>query len=350
VKRDPRGAGPGALVQFTPRSIGVLAGLVLVLGVGSVTVAARNGRDRAGDVLIHAVRVDGNGERVFVPPSPSSVPRGQSAPPPTPAPTPMPPVSVFETHQIVAYYGNPYSETMGILGEYKGEELIRRVKAQAAKYQALNPDKTVVPALHLVYAVCQGSPGPDGSYLIHMPDEMVEEFIELTRANGMLFFLDLQNGRKDPVAEAASVQHWLRNEHVHLAVDPEFTLAPNENPQDDIGEIDGEMVNKIQDLLQQTALDANIGNKVLVVHQFRPDMITNKFAIAKRERVDVVIDMDGWGTTEAKLSKYESHITNEPLTPPQYAGIKLFYRWDKPMLTEAQVQALTPRPNYIQYQ
>ena len=36
--------------------------------------------------------------------------------------------------------------------------------------------------------------------------------------------------------------------------------------------------------------------------------------------------------------------------PVEYAGIKLFYRWDKPLLTEVEVQTLTPRPNYIQYQ
>src|SRR5262245_59028292 len=74
VKCDPHRAGPGALVQFTPRFIGVLAGVVLVLGAGAVTIAARNGRDRVGEVLIHAVKVGDNGERVFVPPSPTAGP------------------------------------------------------------------------------------------------------------------------------------------------------------------------------------------------------------------------------------------------------------------------------------
>ena len=110
----------------------------------------------------------------------------------------------------------------------------------------------------------------------------------------------------------------------------------------------GETINRIQDLLQQTALDAGIGNKILMVHQFQPDMIVNKSAIAKdRDRVDVVINMDGWGGPTGKLSKYQAHIANDMV---EFAGIKLFYRWDKPMLTEAEVQALVPRPNYIQYQ
>jgi hypothetical protein len=226
--------------------------------------------------------------------------------------------------------------------------LVRRLRAQAAVHQSLNPDKTVIPALHLIYAVAQANPGADGTYLIHMPDEMVEEFIELTRREGLLFFIDLQNGRADPVAEVTRVLRWLGNEHVHLAMDPEFTLSPGENPRDDIGSLDGATINQIQDLLQQVALEHRIGNKVFIVHQFRPDMITSKPLIATdRDRVDMVINMDGWGPPPGKLSKWEAHIINEPV---EYAGIKLFYRWDKPLLTEADVQALLPRPNYIQYQ
>lgn len=77
-------------------------------------------------------------------------------------------------------------------------------------------------------------------------------------------------------------------------------------------------------------------------------MIPNKQAIATdRDRVDVVIDMDGWGPPSGKLSKYEAHVASEPA---EYAGIKLFYRWDTPLLTEAEVQALIPRPDYVQYQ
>lgn len=277
---------------------------------------------------------------------------GRSTPAtPTPVPTPEPPPppkSLFATHQVVAYYGNPLSATMGILGEYEGEELVRRVKAQAAKYQELNTEKTVIASLHLVYAVAQAKPGTDGTYLIHMPDEMVEGFIELTRKHQMLFFIDLQNGKANPAAEARLVTRWLKHEHVHLAVDPEFTLLANENPQEDIGSLDASQINQIQDILQEVALEARVGNKIMVIHQFRPDMITNKPLIAKdRDRVDIVIDMDGWGQPLNKLSKYQAHVTNEPV---EYGGIKLFYRWDKPMMTEAEIQALVPRPNYIQYQ
>lgn len=322
-------------MRLTPRGGAMLLSITLLIAVGSMALAARPDGGRQSGVQIVSLqnaRADGGATTA-----------GAASRATAPAPR-----SVFDTYQVVGYYGNPYSETMGILGEYQDESvLVQKVKDQAARYQALNPDKKVIAALHLVYAVAQANPGPDGTYLNHMPDEMVEQFIELTRANHMLFFIDLQNGRANPVQEVKHVLPWLRNEHVHLAVDPEFTFAPGETPQEDIGEIDGAVINQIQDLLEQTARDAGVTNKILVVHQFRPDMITNKTLIARYDRVDVVIDMDGWGLPAGKLSKYEAHITNEPV---QYAGIKLFYRWDTPMLTEAQVEALVPRPDYIIYQ
>ena len=328
-------------VQLTRTSLVLVVGLLLLLGAGGVAVVACG----AGAAETLAVRIEAIDEE--------GRPRGRAGDNaralPTPAPTPPPPRSVFETQQIVAYYGNPYSATMGILGEYEDKQaLVQRLRSQAAAHQALNPEKTVIPALHLIYAVAQANPGADGTYLIHMPDEMVEEFIELTRREGMLFFIDLQNGRADPVAETKRVLRWLRNEHVHLAMDPEFTLDPGENPRDYIGSLDGATINQIQDLLQQVAIENRIGNKIFLVHQFQPTMITNKPLIAKdRDRVDVLINMDGWGPPPGKLSKYELHVQKEPV---EYAGIKLFYRWDKPLLTEAQVQELTPRPHYIQYQ
>ncbi len=312
-----------------------LAGLALLIAAGGAVAGGCGTGERA------AVRIEPLGR--------TTIDDARVQRIPTPSPTPPPPRSVFETQQILTYYGNPLAETMGILGEFKDqEELVRRVKAQAAVYQSLNPEKTVVSALHLIYAVAQARPGADGSYLGHMPDEMVEGLIELTRRHNMLFFIDLQNGRADPVAEAQNVMKWMRNEHVHLAMDPEFTLDEGENTRDDIGSLDAAVINRIQDLLQQVALEARIGNKIFIVHQFQPSMLPNKPLIAKdRDRVDMVVNMDGWGPPPGKLSKYEAHITNEPV---EYHGIKLFYRWDKPLLTEAEIQALIPRPHYIQYQ
>jgi hypothetical protein len=267
---------------------------------------------------------------------------------PTPAPTPAPgPVSILATHQVVAYYGNPYSPIMGILGEYSIPELIRRLQGQSERYQALNAQQTVLPAMHFIYAVAQEGPGRDGSFLYHMPDELVERYIEQTAANGMLLFLDLQMGRADPLAEVERVRHWLSYDHVHLAVDPEFTMAPGQRPGINIGSMDAGTINSIQAVLHEIALASSISNKILIVHQFQADMISGKAGITNDELVDLVIDLDGFGPPFGKLEKYAALATNEPV---EYTGFKLFYRWDEPMMTEAEVQALVPRPSVVIYQ
>ncbi|MGH2586171.1 MAG: hypothetical protein ACRDJE_14760 [Dehalococcoidia bacterium] len=322
-------------------AIGVAA--LALAAAGIVAMAARTDDDKAP---VRITDVAGSAGGAASPSATASPPPATPPPSLTPAPTP-PPRSLFADQQIVAYYGNPYSPIMGILGEHSPEELVRRLRDQAARYQALTPDKQVVPALHLVYAVAQGAAGDDGSFLYHMPDELVEQYIELTRREGMLFIIDLQMGRADPIAETQRVLRWLTNEHVHLAVDPEFTMPPGRFPGVDLGSMDAAAINGIQGLLQQVALDAGVANKILIVHQFQGDMITNKAAIAPHDRVDVVIDLDGWGPPWSKIEKYLALATNEPV---EYTGFKLFYRWDKPIMTEAEVLRLVPRPNVIVYQ
>ena len=321
----------------------VLCAVVLALVPAAIAMAGCSDDGRDQSVRITQV-VEGTPQA-----TPAAVAGSTAAPaPPPPPPGPPPPRSLLREYQIIAYYGNPISPIMGILGEYDDdEELVRKLKDQAARYQALNPEKKVLPALHLVYAVAQADAGRDGLYLYHMPDETVERYIELTRRHNMLFFIDLQNGRADPVAEAARVQHWMRLEHVHLAVDPEFTMAPGEKPGVDLGAMDAVVINQIQELLQKTALEAGVSNKILIVHQFQYSMITNKEAIADLDRVDVIIDLDGWGTPSVKREKWDALAVGQR---NEHIGIKLFYRWDKPLMTEAEIQGLVPRPHLIVYQ
>ena len=62
--------------------------------------------------------------------------------------------------------------------------------------------------------------------------------------------------------------------------------------------------------------------------------------------VDLVLDMDGFGSQQLKQSSYRA-VMREPL---QYPGIKLFYRQDVSLFTPAEVLALSPSPVVIVYQ
>ena len=60
-----------------------------------------------------------------------------------------------------------------------------------------------------------------------------------------------------------------------------------------------------------------------------------------------VIDADGYGAPELKIAVFNFLVRDEPL---EFAGIKLFYKQDEPLMTPAEVLALTPSPDVIIYQ
>jgi hypothetical protein len=76
-------------------------------------------------------------------------------------------------------------------------------------------------------------------------------------------------------------------------------------------------------------------------------MLTGTERIQLDPRVQVVIDMDGFGASWHKEYAYRRFISSYPV---QYTGFKLFYRNDRPMMTPQQVLRLYPAPLYIQYQ
>ena len=250
-------------------------------------------------------------------------------------------------HRVIAYYGNPLSPVLGVLGEQSPEETVARLRAQADAYAPLSPDRTIVPAIHLIYAVAQDSPGRDGSYLLRMDDELVERYIRLTREQGMLLFLDIQVGRSTVAAELPRIYRFLENEQVHVALDPEFAWPADRQPVSSIGYLDAADINEAQRLLQRFAAERALPTKILVVHQFRRDMIRNKPALEQIERVELVIDMDGFGPPSVKLGSWNAVIRddNVPL-----AAIKLFYKYDSNLMSPAEVLALTPSPVIIIYQ
>src|SRR3954466_15884673 len=92
--------------------------------------------------------------------------------------------------------------------------------------------------------------------------------------------------------------------------------------------------------------------KLLVVHRFRRDMLTGYKRIKLDPRVQIVINMDGWGPPHLKRESYRANVQKDPV---EYTGFKLFYKNDtkkkgSTLMMPADVLALHPKPIYIQYQ
>jgi hypothetical protein len=160
-------------------------------------------------------------------------------------------------------------------------------------------------------------------------------------------FLDIQAGQSSVEAELQQLLPYLQRPYVHLALDPEFAMKGGGIPGKRIGTMDAAEVNHAIDVLGKLVTEHKLPPKVLVVHRFTRNMLTNASAIRLDPRVQVVIDMDGWGTPGSKMGAYRWFVVRHPV---QYTGFKLFYKNDKPMMTPQQVLELYPKPLYIQYQ
>ena len=79
---------------------------------------------------------------------------------------------------------------------------------------------------------------------------------------------------------------------------------------------------------------------------------TEKELIQPVDGVDLVLNMDGWGTPQMKRDTYNVVITQHPI---QYNGVKVFYRQDlvlegSTLMSAADVMSLDPVPDLVNYQ
>lgn len=272
---------------------------------------------------------------------------------PSPTVVQQPVEALLPGHRVVSYYGHPNSTAMGILGEFDKDEVLRLLREQAAEYEAADPSTPVVLAFELIATVAQPWPMDDGTYVAYTGDEIIGEFVDFVTANDMILILDLQIGHDTIPNQINLIRHWLEHPRVHVALDPEFSTAANETvpidriPGEFIGESDGRDIQTAMEMLSEIVLEHNLPAKILMVHQFEHEMIFNKDVITPVPGVHFVLDMDGFGSPEAKLANYEIFVKNELI---EFGGIKMFYRQDDPLLTPDIIVNLDPPPFVVIYQ
>lgn len=260
------------------------------------------------------------------------------------------PGALLPGHRIVAFYGNPLHQRMGILGQYPKDEMLERLRWQAEQWQQAD-SLPVQPALHLIAVIAQRDAGPDRKYRLSLPDSTIRQVIGWGRALGYPVFLDVQVGLSTLPEELPRLEQYLQLPFVHLGIDPEFSMKNKRRPGTEVGEFSARDVNYARHFLATLVTRYRLPPKLLVVHRFREDMITNYQQIKLEPRVQIVVDMDGWGTPSIKRGSYRKFVQQQPV---QYTGFKLFYKNDtKPgsrLMTPAEVLKLRPKPLYIQYQ
>lgn len=257
------------------------------------------------------------------------------------------PGAIFPHKRVVAFYGNPLSTRMGILGQIPPEQMFVRLEEQAREYAEADPTIPVQPALELIATVAHEDPGRDGMHRGRLSDSTIERVYRWANERGWLLVLDIQVGRSTIAAEVERLRKFLVRPDVHLALDPEFDVQPHQIPGRVIGSTDARDINHTIDVLGAIVDSLGLPPKMLVVHRFQRRMVSNAASIKLDPRVQVVMHMDGFGTPAQKRSSHRAYIEQEPV---QWVGFKLFYKNDRPLLTPAEVVRLTPVPLFISYQ
>lgn len=254
--------------------------------------------------------------------------------------------SFLDAHLLITWYGNPHSRHMGVLGERTGAARAEALQRQADAFAGVTR-KRVLPAYHLVAVVAQPTAGADAKYRRRESAEVIQALLDEARGYGYHLVLDIQPGHASVAGEVDAVAPFLREPDVHLALDPEFAMSPGQIPGRQIGSMRASEINAAIDRLDAIIIAHRLPRKVLILHQFTLGMLPDKAAIHPGQRVELVLDMDGFGSQSLKQASYRAIMRQREL---DFAGIKLFYRQDRGLFTPGDVMALKPAPSVVIFQ
>ena len=249
--------------------------------------------------------------------------------------------------RLVAVYGHPVTSALGVLGEQGPEEGIERLRSIMSGYDA--DGATLLPTFEIIATVASAGAGRDGNYSSETGRDVIRPWIEIAAASGVYVVLDLQPGRTDFLTQAKQYEEFLRLPHVGLALDPEWRLKPDQVHLRQIGTVDASEVNRVVEWLAGIVREEALPQKLLIVHQFRFSMITNRDLIETPPELAVLIQMDGQGSLGSKYNTWNA-LTGEPDADRLHWGWKNFYDEDSPMATPEQVLALDPLPLFVSFQ
>src|SRR5690606_34060737 len=143
--------------------------------------------------------------------------------------------AILPGKRIIAYYGNLYSKRMRILGELEPEKMLARLDEEIERWNKVDSVREAIPALHYIAVVAQGSAGKDGKYRARMPDKQIDSVLSIAKMRDAIVFLDIQLALSTIQDELPRLEKYLKMPHVHLGIDPEFSMKDSSKPATRIG-------------------------------------------------------------------------------------------------------------------
>jgi hypothetical protein len=252
---------------------------------------------------------------------------------------------ILPRNRVVAYYGAPQDDELGILGIGSPRRAARRLERQARPYARRG--RPVLPAFELIAAIVTTEPGDGGDHSIRQDASTIRRYLRVARAHRMLLLLDIQPGYAPFLQEAQALERWLREPDVGLALDPEWSMEPPLLPAQEIGSTDAATVNEVSRWLSGLVRRHDLPQKLLVVHRFTGDMIEDEDRLEQHPGVALVVNVDGFGDQPNKISKYHEFTRGKR---DRHHGFKLFYREDLNLMKPREVLRLSPEPDLVVYE
>ncbi len=325
MDRDARRRRREEARRRTRRQRAIALGAALALGL-VVLVAAIGGGGGAS-----SPSEGGDREATQRRPKPAELPRGGR--------------SILPENRVVAFYGAPQDEELGVLGidspARAGQRLERRAKAYS------RPKRPALPAFELISTVVQRAPGDDGDYAEPQKPAVIDRYLRAARRRKALLILDIQPGRASFLEEAKALRRWLEEPDVSLALDPEWSMRPGEVPGQSIGSTDAATVNEVAAYVSRIVRRRRLPQKLLLVHRFTKGMIENERSLREPPGVALTVNVDGFGTQAQKKAKYREFTRGRRR---RHNGFKLFFREDTGLMSPRQTLRLRPPPDLIVYE
>jgi hypothetical protein len=173
--------------------------------------------------------------------------------------------------------------------------------------------------------------------------------VDAAAGAGIYVVLDLQSGREDFLSQATLYEELLREPHVGLAMDPEWRLEPDQKPLRQIGSVTAAELNEAFDWLADLTDTHDLPQKMVLLHQFRTDMITDRPDLdLGHDELAVIVQMDGDGTLGQKLDTWNALRAGAP--QKLRFGWKNFYHEDEPTPSPRTTLQVQPKPWWVSYQ
>ncbi len=256
--------------------------------------------------------------------------------------------TVFPEHRLVGYSGYPGAAALGRLGTGDIDTRMAEIEQVGADYAR---GRKVLPVMELIAVTVHTEPGADGLYRARIKDDIVESWLATARKHKAILLLNIQPGRSEFIEEVRHLEKWLVQPDVGLALDPEWSVGPDEVPGKVYGHTTGLVLDEVASYVADLVAEHKLPEKVVLYHQLHADIVSEEDRLVPHEGVALVKSIDGIGSAAAKVNTWNKIVS----TTPSHVnlGFKLFYDEDArhgPLMSADQVMELKPEPQYILYE